>query len=131
MYLWKLWRIKNQYCNSFAPIVFQQSVSAVGHFVANRFTYDRVDEYDLSPWISVHHIVQMLLVIIAIVIIEITIYNKLQEVKYHSLDLLWGQGLYQKLRFVLVSYNKTQSILVSTDLKLSPKEIIKRKNNFS
>ena len=50
-------------------LFFQQSASAAGRFVANRFTYDRIDEYGLFAWISVHHIVQMLLALIVIVII--------------------------------------------------------------
>ena len=51
-------------------------------------------------------------------------YGKLTEVKYYKTDLLWGQGLYQKLRFVLVRYGDTTGILVSTDLTLDPKTII-------
>ena len=47
-----------------------------------------------------------------------------QEVTYYCTDLLWGQKLYQELRFVLVQYNGSRSILVSTDLSLSPKRII-------
>ena len=46
------------------------------------------------------------------------------EVQYYSCDLLWGKKLYRELRFVLVEYNGTRSILVSTDLTLSPVEII-------
>ena len=51
-------------------------------------------------------------------------YGEKQEVTYYCTDLLWGQKLYQELRFVLVQYNGTRSILVSTDLTLSPKRII-------
>jgi len=50
-------------------LIFQQSASAAGRFVANRFTYDKIDEYGIFAWISVHHIIQLLLAIIAIVII--------------------------------------------------------------
>ena len=35
-----------------------------------------------------------------------------------------GQGLYQELRFVLVKYDGLRSILVSSDLSLSPEQII-------
>lgn len=51
-------------------------------------------------------------------------YREKQEVSYYCTDLLWGQKLYQELRFVLVQYNGSRSILVSTDLSLSPKRII-------
>ncbi|WP_281886632.1 hypothetical protein [Paenibacillus sp. YYML68] len=40
------------------------------------------------------------------------------------LDLLWGQKLYQPLRFVLVLRGDQTSILVSTDLTLAGPEII-------
>ena len=50
-------------------LLFQQLAMAVGRFIANRFTHDRIDEYGLFAWISVHHIVQMLLAILAIVMI--------------------------------------------------------------
>jgi hypothetical protein len=51
-------------------------------------------------------------------------YGKKEEVSYYCIDLLWGQKLYQELRFVLVKYKGKNSILVSTDLSLSPKRII-------
>ncbi|MCD7867200.1 MAG: hypothetical protein LUG62_03170 [Clostridiales bacterium] len=58
--------------------------------------------------------------------VEASLYGKQQKVEYLSLDLLWGQGLYQELRFVLVTMVKTGqcSILVSTDLSLDPVQII-------
>lgn len=55
----------------------------------------------------------------------INIYGKEQEVSYYCVNLLWGQKLYQELRFVLVSYNGVNSILVSTDLTLNPEKIIR------
>ena len=55
---------------------------------------------------------------------SVYMYGKKQEVSYYCTDLLWGQKLYQELRFVLVQYNGRNSILVSTDLSLSPKRII-------
>lgn len=54
----------------------------------------------------------------------VTMYGKEETVSYHCVNLIWGQGLYQKLRFVLVKYNGMQSILVSSDLNLSPETII-------
>ena len=53
------------------------------------------------------------------------IYGRKQEVSFYCIDLLWGQKLYQELRFVLVSYNGINSILVSTDLSLDPEAIIR------
>ena len=55
---------------------------------------------------------------------QICLYGRPEEVRYHCVDLLWGQGLYQMLRFVLVEYNHTRTILVSTDLSLNPLDII-------
>ena len=57
---------------------------------------------------------------------KVWMYGKHQPVEYLSLDLLWGQGLYQELRFVLVVMTETglRSILVSTDLSLEPTQII-------
>ena len=56
---------------------------------------------------------------------EISLYGRLEQVRYHCVDLLWGQGLYKKLRFVLVEYNNMRTVLVSTDLMLDPLDIIK------
>ncbi|EHJ01994.1 hypothetical protein CDLVIII_5520 [Clostridium sp. DL-VIII] len=55
----------------------------------------------------------------------VKIYGKEQDVSYYCINLLWGQKLYQELRFVLVSYNGINSILVSTDLNLNPETIIR------
>ena len=53
------------------------------------------------------------------------IYGQKQKVLFLCKDLLWGQKLYQELRFVLVIMeNGQRSILVSTDTGLSPIEII-------
>lgn len=54
----------------------------------------------------------------------INLYGKKQNIRYYDTVLLWGQGFYQKLRFVLVEYGNTKSILVSTDLTVSPLSII-------
>ena len=32
------------------------------------------------------------------------LYGKKEKLHYYSIDLLWGQKLYQELRFVLVEY---------------------------
>jgi hypothetical protein len=55
----------------------------------------------------------------------IQLYGKAKEVRYYCIDLLWGKCWYQKLRFVLTVMDGTKSILVSTDLTIAPKEIIK------
>jgi hypothetical protein len=52
---------------------------------------------------------------------ELNRYGKDQIVRFFSIDLLWGKGLYQPLRFVLTVFaDGTKSILVSTDLTLDP-----------
>jgi len=56
---------------------------------------------------------------------RLPLYGKDTDIRYYSTDLLWGQKLYQKLRFVLVEYNGIQSILASTSLSMDPLEIIK------
>ena len=54
----------------------------------------------------------------------VTLYGKEETVQSLCLDLLWGQGWYQELRFILVKCGSQFSILVSTDLTLSATEII-------
>lgn len=54
----------------------------------------------------------------------VTLYGKEETISFLCLDLLWGQGLYQELRFVLVRQGERLSILVSTDLTLEAVEII-------
>ncbi len=53
------------------------------------------------------------------------LYGEQKQVEYLCVDLLWGQKLYQMLRFVLVKYKNTHSILVSTCLDLTPEAIIR------
>ncbi len=53
------------------------------------------------------------------------LYGKQTQIEYRYVDLIWGKGLHQMLRFVLVKYNGTQSILVSTCLELSPEAFIR------
>jgi len=55
---------------------------------------------------------------------EVELYGRNENVDYFCIDLLWRQRLYQKLRFVLVNYDKGRAILVSTDLTLEPPDII-------
>jgi hypothetical protein len=54
----------------------------------------------------------------------VTIYGKEETVSFLCVDLLWGQGWYQELRFVLVRHADRLAILVSTDLSLTAAEII-------
>lgn len=56
---------------------------------------------------------------------EIELYGKKESIRYYCIDLLWGQKLYQELRFVLVEMNGIQSILASTSLTLDPLSIIR------
>ena len=55
---------------------------------------------------------------------DVVMYGSRKQVEYYVTDLLWGQGLYQELRFVLVKYDGLRSILVSSDLSLLPEQII-------
>ena len=53
------------------------------------------------------------------------LYGKKEHVRYYSVDLLWGQKLYQELRFVRVEIRGVQSILASTSLTLKSVSIIR------
>ncbi|MEK5491220.1 hypothetical protein MKZ24_11050 [Paenibacillus sp. FSL R7-0297] len=55
----------------------------------------------------------------------LALYGKEETIQFLCLDLLWGQGLYQELRFVLVVHEGCCSILVSTDLSLAATDIIR------
>ena len=55
----------------------------------------------------------------------IELYGKKESIRYHCVDLLWGQKLYQEPRFVLVEMDGIQSILASTSLELEPLSIIR------
>ena len=50
-------------------LIFQQFASKVGNLVANCFNYQAIDEYGIFASISVHHIVQMLIALLAITIL--------------------------------------------------------------
>lgn len=56
---------------------------------------------------------------------KIELYGKTETIRYYCIDLLWGQKLYQELRFVLVEIGGVQSILASTSLELDPLAIIR------
>ena len=56
---------------------------------------------------------------------EIELYGKRESIRYYCIDLLWGQKLYQELRFVLVEMNGVQGILASTSLELDPLSMIR------
>lgn len=53
------------------------------------------------------------------------LYGKQETIRHYCVDLLWGQKLYQELRFVLVEMGGVQSILASTSLELEPLSIIR------
>lgn len=57
--------------------------------------------------------------------VKMELYGKQETIRYYSIDLLWGQKLYQELRFVLVEMGGVQSILASTSLELEPLAIIR------
>ena len=54
----------------------------------------------------------------------LTMYGQETEVRFLSKIYLWGQKLYQPLQFVLAEYDGKQIILVSTDLMMTPEDII-------
>ena len=54
----------------------------------------------------------------------LNLYGVDETVRYFCINLKWGEALYQELRFVLTITGSTKSILVSTDLTLSPTQII-------
>ena len=56
---------------------------------------------------------------------NVELYGKKKTIRYYCTDLLWGQKLYQELRFVLVEMDGVQSILASTCLTLDPLVIIR------
>ena len=55
---------------------------------------------------------------------EAELYGRKETIRYYCIDLLWGQKLYQELRFVLVEMNGSQSILANTCLELDPLSVI-------
>ena len=54
----------------------------------------------------------------------VKLYGKDEPVRWYCVDLLWGKKLYMKLRFVLAECCGYRTILVSTDLSMSPLSII-------
>ena len=54
----------------------------------------------------------------------VNIYGEDKNLVYKEEVLLWGQGIYQKLKFVLVEYDGVQSILVSNDTSMGAISII-------
>ncbi|HHV99823.1 MAG TPA: CPBP family intramembrane metalloprotease [Clostridiaceae bacterium] len=51
-------------------LIFQQFASKVGNIIANCFDYKIIDEYGIFAYVSVHHIVQMLIALLAIIILN-------------------------------------------------------------
>lgn len=56
---------------------------------------------------------------------EAELYGKKESIRHYCIDLLWGQKLYQELRFVLVEVKGAQSILACTNLELDPLAMIR------
>ncbi|MEW9677921.1 hypothetical protein ABRT01_17495 [Lentibacillus sp. L22] len=54
----------------------------------------------------------------------VMMYGKEETVQFLCLDLIWGQGLYQELRFVLVQWGNRRSTLVSTERTMVATDII-------
>ncbi len=53
------------------------------------------------------------------------LYGKTEHIRYYHTDILWGAGLYKRLRFVLVEYRGIRSILACTDTSLPALDIIR------
>jgi membrane protease YdiL (CAAX protease family) len=76
--------------NLFGIIVFvlllvaQICLGKVGHFFANMFSYQQIDPYDIFAGISIHHAIQMIITLIAIILLskllQIDFYVKLGDV---------------------------------------------------
>ena len=49
--------------------IFQQMASRLGRVIANIFSYESIDEFGIFAWISVHHIVQLIVTLIVIAIL--------------------------------------------------------------
>jgi hypothetical protein len=56
---------------------------------------------------------------------KVSIYGKEETIEYLCMDLLWGKGIYQLLRFVLVKYDEKKVILVCTNLAFSAEQILR------
>jgi hypothetical protein len=56
---------------------------------------------------------------------NVYLYGKEEAIEYLCMDLLWGKGLYQLLRFVLVKFGEKKVILVCTNVSLSAEQIIR------
>ena len=56
---------------------------------------------------------------------NVWLYGKEETVLYLCKDLLWGPGLYEPLRFVLVKHGDKKVILVCTDLSFTAEQIIR------
>lgn len=56
---------------------------------------------------------------------DAVLYGKNEKIRYLCKDLLWGEGLYHLLRFVLViREDGSRCILLTTDVKMKPVDII-------
>lgn len=51
-------------------LIFQQFASKAGNLIANCFDYKVIDEYGIFAYVSVHHIVQMLIALLVVIILN-------------------------------------------------------------
>jgi hypothetical protein len=56
---------------------------------------------------------------------KVSLYGKEETIEYLCMDLLWGKGLYQLLRFVLVKWGEKKVILVCTNLTFTAEQILR------
>lgn len=51
-------------------LIYQQTASKIGGEIANLFNYSTIDKSNIFMWISAHHIVQMLLALLAVLFLS-------------------------------------------------------------
>jgi hypothetical protein len=56
---------------------------------------------------------------------QVWLYGKEETIEYLCLDLLWGKGIYELLRFVLVKSRDRRVILVCTNVNFTAEQIIR------
>jgi hypothetical protein len=56
---------------------------------------------------------------------QVLLYGKEETIEYLCMDLLWGKGIYELLRFVLVKSRDRKLILVCTDVNFTAEQIMR------
>jgi len=109
-------------------LIFQQFASKVGHVIANCFNYKAIDEYGIYAYISVHHIVQMLIALLAVVVLAkkykidfgISVGNKKLGIKY----LLYFTGAVLVFTIITYGIRYFSNQIIQYDYPLNAKNIL-------